>query len=64
MQLEGFDEVARNDKRITFGNVEPIPVSMLLARAGNVVVECTMHGQEADLALASRLLQEVRRTAR
>ena len=64
VHLEGFDEAVRNDKRIVIGNVQPIPVSMLLARAGNLVVECTWHGQEADLILASRLVQDVRRTAR
>src|SRR5205823_5600932 len=57
VQLEGFDEAVRNDKRIAFGGAEAVPVSLLLARAGDLVIECTWHGQTADAALAERLAQ-------
>jgi hypothetical protein len=60
VHLDGFDEAVRNDKKTVYGNMEPIPVSLLLARAGDLVIECTWHGQEADRELASNLVQGVR----
>jgi len=64
VKLEGFDEVVRNDKRIQLGSAEPIPVSLLLARAGDLVVECTWRGGAGDAAVAQRLLQTVRAEAK
>jgi hypothetical protein len=64
VKLEGFDEAVRNDKRIAFGGAEATPVSLLLARTGDLVIECTWHGQTADAALAERLVQTVRTAAR
>jgi hypothetical protein len=62
--LEGFDEAVRNDKQIEFGGGQPVPASLLMARAGDLVVECTWHGSAADPALAERLVQAVRGAAR
>jgi hypothetical protein len=64
LRLEGFDEAVRNDKRIRLGAGEPVPVSVLLARSGELVVECTWHGGTADAATAERLVQAVRAGAR
>jgi hypothetical protein len=63
LQLEGYDDAVRNDKRISFGGGQSIAVSQLLARAGRVVIECTWHGQPSDPALAKRLVQALRMTA-
>jgi len=64
VQMAGFDETMRNDKLIAFGTGAAIPVSQLLARAGNLVIECTWHGPTADPALAERLVQAVRTGAK
>jgi hypothetical protein len=62
--IVGFDEAIRNDKRISFGGAAPISVSQVLARVGDIVVECTWHGQTADVALADRLFQSVNTAAK
>src|SRR5207248_6230747 len=64
LALDGFDEAVRSDKRIAYGNGEPMAVSQLMARAGDLVVECTWHGPAADAALAERLAQAVRTAAK
>jgi hypothetical protein len=64
MQLEGFDEAVRNDKKIQFGAGEPMAVRLLLARAGDLVVECSWHGVAPEPGLAERLLQAVRAGAK
>jgi hypothetical protein len=65
VQLEGFDEAVRNDKLIQYGaGNEPMTVRLLLARAGDLVVECTWHGENTDEGLAQRLAQAVRSEAR
>jgi hypothetical protein len=60
MQLEGFDEAVRNDKSIQYGDAAPVAVHLLLARAGDLVVECTWYGAGTEPALAERLAQAVR----
>jgi hypothetical protein len=62
VRTAGFDEAVRNDKVISFGGGDPMPVSQLLARCGNTVIEYTCYGQRGDPALAERLLQEVRKS--
>jgi hypothetical protein len=58
LQLPGVDEGARFDKQLQFGSQTPsLPAALILARAGNVVVELTWHGVEADPALAERVLR-------
>jgi hypothetical protein len=62
--LEGFEEAVRNDKMIQYGaGNEPMTVRLLLARAGDLVVECTWHGENTDESLAQRLAQAVRALA-
>jgi hypothetical protein len=63
-QLDGFDEAVRNDKKIQFGGSEPTAVRLLLARAGDLVVECSWHGVAPEPGLAERLLQAVRAGAK
>ena len=65
-RLDGFDEAVRFDKRIQLGGGTPVPVSLLLARAGDLVIECTWHGTTGadEAALAERLLQGVRSAAK
>jgi hypothetical protein len=61
VQLEGFDEAVRNDKKIQYGGSgEPTAVHLLLARAGDLVVECTWYGACAEPGLAQQLVQAVR----
>jgi hypothetical protein len=63
--LEGFDEAVRNDKKIQYGaGNEPIAVHLLLARACDLVVECTWYGANAEAGLAERLAQAVRAAAK
>jgi hypothetical protein len=62
--LPGFDEAVRNDKRIAFGEAEAIPVSLLLARRGNLVIECTWHGLTFDAGMTERLIGEVSAAAK
>jgi hypothetical protein len=64
LQLEGFDEAVRNDKEMQIGTGQTLPVSLLMARAGDLVVECIWHGSTVDAELAEKLLQAVRRNAR
>jgi hypothetical protein len=64
VQLEGFDEAVRNDKQIQLGTAEPMPVSLFLARAGDLVIDCTWHGLSPDPALVERLVQAVRAAAK
>ena len=64
VQISGFDEAVRNDKRISFGGAATVSVSQVLARAGDIVVECTWHGQPADMPLTERLIQSVNTAAR
>jgi hypothetical protein len=65
VKLEGFDEAVRNDKVIQYGaGNEPMTVRLLLARAGDLVVECTWYGDNTDEGLAQRLAQAVRAEAR
>jgi hypothetical protein len=60
VSLAGFDEAVRNDKRIRYGaGNEPMAVHLLLARAGDLVIECTWYGSAADAALAMRITQAV-----
>jgi hypothetical protein len=45
VKLPGVEEAVRNDKRMQYGaGSEPVSVSTLLARAGDVVIECSWHG--------------------
>jgi hypothetical protein len=60
VHLEGFDEAVQNEKQIQFSGGPAIPVHLLLARAGDLVVQCTWHGTTADPVLAERMLQAVR----
>jgi hypothetical protein len=56
VQLPGFDEAVRNDKRMQYGaDGPPVAVSTLLARAGDVVVECSWHGWPAETEWAGRV---------
>src|SRR5205823_6135804 len=56
VKLPGFDEAVRNDKRVQYGSAgEPLTVSTLLARAGDVVVECSWYGLAAETEWASRV---------
>ncbi len=56
LKLPGFDEAVRNDKRVQYGSAgEPIAVSTLLARVGNLVVECSWYGLPAETEWASRV---------
>jgi hypothetical protein len=64
LQLEGFDEVVRNDKEMQIGTGQALPVSQVMGRAGDLVVECIWHGSTIDADLAAKLLQTVRQTAR
>lgn len=61
--LEGFDETVRYLKKIQYGSSAPVAVQLLLARAGDLVVECTWYG-ETVLGLAENLAQAVRAGAR
>jgi hypothetical protein len=62
--LEYFDEAACFDKQIRFGSGQPIPVSLLLARAGDLMIECTWHGATVDAELSRRLVRAVQAAAR
>jgi hypothetical protein len=56
LNLPGFDEAVRNDKRMQYGaGSEPVAVSTLLARSGDLVVECSWHGLAAETELAARI---------
>jgi hypothetical protein len=60
LKIAGADEAVRNDKRMLYGEgSEPIPVSMVLARSGDVVVECSWHGLSAEPEWAERVVQAV-----
>jgi hypothetical protein len=61
VHLEGCDEAVRNDKQIQFSGAPVVLVSLLLARSGDLVIECTWHGATADADLAERLVQAVRK---
>jgi hypothetical protein len=63
-RLSGFDEALRNDKRVSIAGADPIPVSQLLARAGDLVIECTIHGHISDPALAERLVLALQSTVK
>jgi hypothetical protein len=56
VKLPGFDEAVRNDKRMQYGaGGEPVAVSTLLARSGDLVVECSWHGLSAGTDWASQV---------
>jgi hypothetical protein len=63
-KLEGFDEGVRTDKTIQYGGAAPVVVRQLLARAGDLVVECSWYGDVAETGLAERLAQAVRGAAK
>jgi hypothetical protein len=63
-KLPGIDEAMRTDKRIAFGSTEPKAVSDIVARTGNLVVECTWQGRGADSALAEQLIQALASAAK
>jgi hypothetical protein len=63
LHLEGFDEAVRCDKQIRFGGGPPLPVSLLLARAGDLMIECTGHGVPVDAELSELLVRAVRAAA-
>ncbi len=57
VKLPGVEEAVRNDKRMQYGaGTEPVSVSTLLARAGDVVLECTWHGLPPETGWAERVL--------
>jgi hypothetical protein len=59
VKLPGFDEAVRNDKRVQYGSTgEPLTVSTLLARSGEVVVECSWYGLPAETEWAGRVAAE------
>ena len=64
VHLEGFDEAAQNEKQIQLSGGPVVPVSLLLARSGDLVVQCTWHGATADPKVAEGLVQAVRVAAR
>ncbi len=56
VQLPGFDEAVRNDKRMQYGaGGPPVAVSTLLARAGDLVIECSWYGLPAETEWAGRV---------
>jgi hypothetical protein len=56
VRLPGFDEAVRNDKRVQYGSAsEPVAVSTLLGRAGDLVVECSWYGLPAEAEWAGRI---------
>jgi hypothetical protein len=59
VKLPGFDEAVRNDKRVQYGGAgEPLTVSTLLARSGDVVIECSWYGLPAEAEWAGRVAAE------
>jgi hypothetical protein len=57
VKLPGVEEAVRFDKRMQYGaGSEPIPVSTLLARVGDLVIDISWHGLPADVAWAERVL--------
>jgi hypothetical protein len=57
LPLRRADAAVRSDKMIQFSSAnKPMPISMVLARFGDLVIECTWHGTEADMAWAEKLL--------
>jgi hypothetical protein len=57
LRLPGVDEGARFDKRVQFGTQAPaIPTALILARAGDTVLELSWHGLEADYGWAQRVI--------
>jgi hypothetical protein len=60
IHLEDFDEAIQNDKRIGIGEGTLVPVSMLLARKGELVVELNFHGQAPEAGMADRLMRAIR----
>ncbi len=60
VKLSGIEEAVRFDKRMQYGaGSTPIPVSTLLARVGDLVIEVSWHGLPPDLAWAERLVPAV-----
>jgi hypothetical protein len=57
LRLDDFDEAIQNDKRIAIGEGTLVPVSMILARKGELVVELTFHGQSSESGMAERLIR-------
>lgn len=65
LKLAGVDEAVRTDKRIQLGaDAQPIPVSMVLVRAGELVIECSWHGFTADPAWAERIINATLKAAK
>jgi hypothetical protein len=64
VHLEGFDEAVRNDKQMRLGGGPPIPVNLLLARSGDLVIQCAWHGTPADGVLTERLVRALKEAAR
>jgi hypothetical protein len=64
LQLVGFDEAIRCDKHVAFGDAQARPMSSILARSGDLVLELTVNGQTADAALVEKLLASARVGAR
>jgi hypothetical protein len=55
--LRRAEEAVRSDKKIQFSSGKvSIPVCTLLARFGDLVLECTWHGLEGDTAWAEKVL--------
>jgi hypothetical protein len=59
VSLPGVEEAVRFDKRIQFGTGSPVPASVVLARAGDLVIECSWHGLSADAAWTERVVTAV-----
>jgi hypothetical protein len=56
LRLPGTDEAVRHDKRLQFGSGAPIPVCVLLARAGDLVFEVSWHQAPPDTVWVRRII--------
>jgi hypothetical protein len=65
LKMPDVEDAMRTDKRIQLGaGNQPIPVHMVLARAGELVVECSWHGFSAEPAWAERMIAAALKAAR
>jgi hypothetical protein len=56
--LQHAEEAVRSEKRLQFASAPaPVTTTTLLARAGDLVIECTWHGVPADPAWARRIVE-------
>jgi hypothetical protein len=57
LALRRADQAVRSDKKIQFSSPKTsIPVCTVLARFGNLVLECTWHGLEGDMPWAEKVV--------